>query len=206
MSNIVHVDDKLESPTYDKIKKIEEVGKLHVKGYSNSDIAEYLSIRPATVKVYVNEYLAILRKTSEENPFFLEEVQYNTLKALEGMNEVSKEAWETVEIATENGMVSARIQALKLAGDMEDKKAKLLKLMGGNGPDGEYLARMQKAESVNILLSQVIKEVIADCEHCRMKARARLQEAFAMMESEGFDDPQQAADHLDFEEAEIVED
>ena len=32
------------SETYDKMKKIQEVGVLHLKGYNNSDIAELLDL------------------------------------------------------------------------------------------------------------------------------------------------------------------
>lgn len=195
------------TPTFDKFKAIQEAGKLHLKGYSNIDIGEVLGLSTKVVKGYVAEYVGILKQLGEENPYFLEEIQFNTLKALDEMNEISKEAWETVEIATQAGMVGARIQALKLALDVGTKKANLHQLMGGTNSDGDYIARMQKAESVNILLSKVIRDVISDCEECRYKARGMLREAFALMEQseeEGFDSAEHAAEHLDFEDAEVV--
>jgi hypothetical protein len=192
--------------TYDKFKAIQEAGKLHIKGYSNVDIGEVLQIDTRTAKSYVQEYLDIVKQVGEDNPYFLEEIQFNTLKALDEMNEISKEAWETVEIATEAGMVGSRIQALKLALDVGVKKANLHQLMGGTNSDGEYIARMQKAENVNLLLSKIIRDVISDCEVCRTKARGMLKEAFAMMEEpdEGFSSAEDAADHLNFEDAEVV--
>lgn len=195
------------SPTFDKMNMIQEAGKLSLKGYSNKDISEVLNITAKTAKSYVDEYIAILKKIGEDNPYFLEEIQFNTIKSLEEMNEISKEAWETVEIATNEGMVTARIQALKLALDVGVKKANLHQLMGGTNSDGDYIARMQKAESVNILLSKVIRDVVAECEVCRTKSRDMLREAFAMMEQEGtgFDSADEAAEHLDFEDAEVVD-
>jgi hypothetical protein len=192
--------------TYDKFKAIQEAGKLHIKGYTNVDIGEVLQIDTRTAKAYVQEYLDIVKQVGEDNPYFLEEIQFNTLKALDEMNEISKEAWETVEIATEAGMVGSRIQALKLALDVGVKKANLHQLMGGTNSDGEYIARMQKAENVNLLLSKIIRDVISECESCRTKARGMLKEAFAMMEEsgEGFSSAEDAADHLNFEDAEVV--
>lgn len=194
------------SETYDKMKKIQEVGVLHLKGYNNSDIAELLDLDTRVVKRFISEYLGILKAIGDDNPYFLEDLQYNTLKFLSEFNELSKEAWETVEIATREGMLGIRLQALKLAGDMATKKANLHQLMtGASSSDGEYIARMQKAESVNGILSKVLRDVVSDCEVCRPKARQLLREAFAMMESEGFESAEEAADSLDFENGEVVD-
>jgi len=47
---------------------------------------------------------------------------------------------------------------------------------------------MQKAESVNQMLSRVIKDVVSECESCREKARLLLQEAMSLMEEETVED------------------
>lgn len=190
---------------FDKAKKVEHVGLLHLKGYSNSDIAELESISAPTVREYVSQYKIFLENQAEDDPYFLEKVQFNTIKALAEFDEISKEAWETVEIATREGMVSARNQALKLCLDIATKKAQLHQLMGTAKTDGEYIARMQKAETVNQIISKVIRDVVANCEDCKEKARPMLREAFSMMNDETFESPEQAAETLDFEDAEVVE-
>ena len=142
----------------DKIKDVEEVGLLHVKGYSKNEIATLMSLSVNEVKEYIQEYKLILNRSAEDDPYFLERVQFNTLKALQEFDELSKEAWETINIATDHGMVAARIQAIKLAGEIATKKAQLHKLMGaGNQADTEYIQRMQKAENVNQILSKILK-------------------------------------------------
>jgi len=190
---------------FDKAKKVEQVGLLHLKGYSIADIAELESISPNTVRDYISQYKHYLENRAEDDPYFLEKVQYNTVKALAEFDEISKEAWETVEIATREGMVAGRNQALKLCLDIATKKAQLHQLMGGTKTDGEYIARMQKAETVNQIISKVIKDIVADCEVCKPKARKALQEAFAMMNSDDIDQSVDEDEVLDVEDAEIVE-
>jgi predicted transcriptional regulator/bacterioferritin-associated ferredoxin len=203
---MTHELERQEPEVYTRMKLIEEVGLYHLKGYRNSEIQEVLGISNSDVKKYIVEYKGLLEKAAEDNPYFLEEVQFNTLRVMAELNDISKEIWESVELATQQGMVGARNQALKLALDSNAKKAQLLNLMGAGGGDAEYIARMQKAETVNQIISKVIRDVISDCDHCRNRARPMLREAFAMMNEEGFEDAQAAADHLDFENGDIVED
>lgn len=165
----------------DKIKDVEQVGILHVKGYSMREISTLMSIPVNDIKDYIEEYKLILNRTIEEDPFFLEKVQFNTIKALTEFDELSKEAWETINIATDNGMVAARIQAIKLAGELATKKAQLHKLMGGNQTDGEYIARMQKAENVNQILSKILRDVISKYPDIAEEVRKELEIAFEIM-------------------------
>lgn len=167
----------------EELRLVEEAGTLSIKGYNYSNIAELLDLTPYKAKQYVQEYFRIIKNEAEEDPYFLERVQQNTLRFLNELDEISKEAWETVNVATDNGMITARTQALKLALEVTTKKAQLHQLMGGSKPDSEYIARMQKAESVNQILSEVLRDVISDCERCRDMARVKLAEAFSLMDA-----------------------
>jgi len=169
----------------DKIKDIEEVGLLFVKGYSKSEIGTLMTLTPNEVKEYIEEYKLFLNKSAEEDPYFLERIQFNTLKALQEFDELSKEAWETINIATDHGMVAARIQAIKLAGEIATKKAQLHKLMGGgNQADTEYIQRMQKAENVNQILSKILRDVISKHPTIAEEVRRELEIAFQIMGKE----------------------
>lgn len=170
----------------DKIREIEETGILHIKGYKNSEISSLLGINVSEVKNNIDEYKKIISKQAEDDPYFLERVQYNTIKALTEFDELSKEAWETISIATDHGMVSARIQAIKLAGELAKNKAQLHKLMGNQTSDGDYIARMQKAESVNNILSRVLRDVISKFPEVADEVRRELAIAFEIM---GDDEP-----------------
>lgn len=179
MSNLESFEDK---NIIDKLKDVEKVGMLHIKGYSNHEIASLMSLSIREVKGNIEQYKSIINKQAEEDPYFLERIQYNTIKALNEFDEISKEAWETVSIATDHGMVAQRLQALKLAGDIATKKAQLHKLMStGSGADGEYIQRMQKAENVNQILSKILRDVIAKHPVIAEEVRKELSIAFQLM-------------------------
>ena len=179
MSDIEPVKEKT---LFDKIRDVEDVGLLHVKGYSNHEIASLLAMSSNDVKVYIEEYKKILNRKADDDPYFLERVQFNTIKALKEFDELSKEAWETINIATDHGMVAARIQAIKLAGELATKKAQLHKLMVGNNSDAEYIGRMQKAENVNQMLSRVLRDVISKFPEVADAVRRELSTAFEILE------------------------
>jgi hypothetical protein len=178
MSNIEPVKEKT---ILEKVKDIEDVGLLFVKGYSYHEIATLLSLSVTNAKEYVQEYKRIIEKQAEDDPYFLERVQFNTIKALQEFDQLSKEAWETVNIATDHGMVPARIQALKLCGELASKKAQLMKLMGNANSDSNYIARMQKAENVNQILSKILRDVISKYPDIAEEVRQELAIAFEIM-------------------------
>lgn len=180
MSNLETVKKSL----IEKIKDVEKVGLLHVKGYTKSEIASLMALPVDDVRDYIEEYRLILNQKAEEDPYFLERVQFNTIKALQEFDSLSKEAWETITIATDHGMIAARIQAIKLAGELATKKAQLHKLMGGNQADSEYIARMQKAENVNQILSKILRDVIGKHPIIAEQVRKELELAFQIMGKE----------------------
>ena len=200
MSNI---EPSREKSLIDKIKDVEQVGLLHVKGYSNREIAALMTLKVNEVEDYIDEYKTILNKTVEQDPYFLERVQFNTVKALQEFDQLSKEAWETINIATDNGMVAARIQAIKLAGEIASKKAQLHKLLGGNQADGEYIARMQKAENVNQILSKILRDVISKHPSIAEEVRKELEIAFEIMSGERVDLSTDNKDVIDVEGSEF---
>ena len=108
-------------------------------------------------------------------------VKDKTIKALNEFDQLSKEAWETVNIATDHGIIPARIQAIKLAGEIATKKAQLHKLMGATQSDGQFIARMQKAENVNQILSRILRDVIFKYPNIAEEVRKELQIAFDIM-------------------------
>jgi hypothetical protein len=69
---------------------------------------------------------------------------------------------------------------LKVHGAFEQQRANLLQLMGAR-MDGGMQARMQKAEEVNGMLADVIKEVVSTCPQCKLEVQVRLAEAFSRM-------------------------
>lgn len=198
MSDIEPHVESVPDTILDRAEQVEQVGLLYLKGYRISEIAEIENLNRKTVESYVEQYKDWINRKVDDDPYFLERVQHNTLKALSEVDEISKEAWETVEIATREGMVSARTQAIKLCLDIATKKAQLNQLLGGNNKaDAEYIARMQRAETVNQMVSNAVRDVVAHCEDCRDKLRPILREVFSMMNEDT---------NTNIVDAEIVED
>lgn len=186
----------------ERAARCEEVGLMRLKGYTWQDIAEAKDISPRLAKQLADEYTQLIAESAQNDPDFMDRIQENTLRFLKEFEEISKEAWETVNIATDAGMVTARINALKLSKEVAETKARLLQLLGAKVDSG-YMARMQRAENVNQILSNVIREIVADCDHCRAEAQIALREAFAVMGEQ-----ERALDARDIEESaiEVVDD
>jgi hypothetical protein len=187
MSEIVLPDD---TPRFiEEMADVEEAGKLRQKGYSFTDISDKMECSPARAKELVDEYRKYIKYSAEQDPYFLEKTQLNTLSMLSELEDISKEAWESVEIATQHGMVSARTQAIKLALEILSKKSQLFQLTGQQGTDTDYIARMQKAELVNQVVTKIIREIVAECPRCSELSRVQLAEAFEIMsEDENVED------------------
>ena len=166
----------------DRLELVDQIGTYHIKGYSTTEIASLMDMQRTEIREYVTEFKLILNRQAESDPYFLERVQLNTIKALSEFDEIGKESWETVNIATDHGMVSARIQALKLCAEVAHKKAQLHQLMNSNQTDVEYVARMQRAESVNNLLSKIIRDVISQYPEIRDKVQRDLADAFEILD------------------------
>ena len=187
MTTDLETTESQPSSIVNELDDIEEAGLMYIKGYKISEISTVMNITAKRARKHINDYKQVLSRRSEEDPYFLEKVQYNTLKALDEFDEVSKEAWETVTIATDHGMISARVQALKLAMEVASKKAQLHHLLGGNNADVEYVARMQRAESVNQILSKILRETISKFPEIAEEVRNELAMAFELMENSDMD-------------------
>jgi predicted transcriptional regulator len=169
--------------TIERLELIEQVGDLHLKSYKPSEIARNLGISPAQAKHYIAQYQELLRRRVNEDPDFLDRVADNTFEALERLDGLVKEAWETYETAKNNDLINQQINLLKVAGAFEQQRANLLQLMGAKMDSG-MTARMQRAEQVNSIVARIIKEVVSDCDHCKVEVMPRLAEAFAKMNQE----------------------
>lgn len=188
-----HTD--IEMPeTLQRLARINEAGTLRLKGYSVSDIAEILEVGTTAARSLIREFDQMVEYQINSDPYFLEKIQQHTFRSLMQLDEISKETWETINVATDNGMVTTRLQGLKLALELASKRAQLLQLTGQQRADTEYIAKMQKVESVNQMLSGILRDVISECPQCREQARVKLAEAFELM------------DNAEPEDAEVVDD
>jgi hypothetical protein len=80
----------------DRLELVDQIGTYHIKGYNITEIASLMDMQRTEVREYVNEFKLILNRQAESDPYFLERVQLNTIKALSEFDEIGKESWETV--------------------------------------------------------------------------------------------------------------
>lgn len=190
--------------TIERLELLEQVGDLHLKSYKPSEIARSLGISPAQAKHYIVQYQELLRKRVNSDPDFLDRVAENTIEALHRLDNLVKEAWETYDTAKDNDMINQQINLLKVAGGLEQQRANLLQLMGAKMDSG-MMARMSRAETVNGIVTRIIKEVVGECEHCKALVMPRLAEAFSMMNQGEEAVDMQPIEDDDIEEAIIVD-
>lgn len=163
-----------------KLDTLEKVGELYLKSYKPAEIARRLNISPAQAKSYIEDYKAVVDKKFQNDPEFLDRIGENTILAIERMEAIVAETWATYETAKNNDMINQQINLLKLSATHEQQLSNLLQLAGAKVDSG-VMARMQKAERVNEIVTRVIKEVVGDCPRCRVEVMPRLAEAFDLM-------------------------
>jgi hypothetical protein len=181
---------------YDAFQRCYE---MFLKGFKPIEIAKELDIPLTQVKRNIEEYKQAIISRTEADPDYLDRVAENTLKALDEMDLLLREAWLLHDKAKEFEMVNSQLNALKVLDAMVDRKAKLLQLMGARA-DGGNSAKMQRLEQVNEIVTKVLKETVSDCAHCKPKVQIELARAFSLLDmQEEQEDPQPF-----IEEAEIV--
>lgn len=186
-----------------QIDDMERVADLHLKGYKPAEIGRALQLSTVQVKRYIDSYQQYISNRIDEDPEFMDRLQENTLAALDKFDMLIREAWETYETAKGADMLTQQLNGIKIIKELEIERAKLLQLMGAKVDSG-MLARMNKAEKVNEIVSRVIKEQISQCPKCKLEIMPRLAEAFDLMnKSEEIIDIVPMED--DIEEADIEE-
>ena len=83
------------SNAVERYDEIDQASRLWLKGHNYSQIARSLSITPTAAKNLINDYKKIIENQAADDPDFLDRLQENTLRALDEMNIITKEAWDT---------------------------------------------------------------------------------------------------------------
>ena len=187
-----------------QIDDLERVAELQIKGYKPPEIARALGLSTVQVKRLITANKEIIVNRVQDDPEFMDRLQENTIEALDKFDLLLKEAWETYDTAKSMDMINQQLVAIKTIKELEIERAKLLQLMGAKVDSG-MLARMNKAEKVNAIVSGIIKDVVSSCPRCKPEAMMALAEAFTIMErgEEVVDvEPQEYIDVEEVEESE----
>jgi hypothetical protein len=153
----------------DRIDKMNKVVERYLKGDNPTAIAKQTGMRRADVLGYIEEYKEIARND--------EEVKGRAREALrsadEHINMIIARSWETVEQADKADDIRTKAGILKNLADIEGKRVEMLQKAGmyDDAALGDELADMEQKQE---MLIKILREVTADCEHCKYEVAKRL--------------------------------
>jgi len=154
----------------DQYARMDKMANLWLKGERNpTAIAKQLGLKRAEVLSLIEEFKQIARND--------EEVKHRAKEALheadESLNMVLKRSWETVEQADDAGDLKTKATVLKNIADVEGRRVDMLQKAGlyDDAALGDELAEMEEKQQ---MLIAILKEVTADCSHCKIEVARRL--------------------------------
>lgn len=164
----------------EKAELIQEIAQMSMRGKTQADIAREKGISTVTVRAYIDQWQGYVKDKATSDPELLDRFLENSLQFIENFDLLIKNAWEVHEEAKEAGVVTARLQAIKVIQELTAQKARLYQLLGPR-VDTNYLEKAKRAERVNDILSHIIQDTVRDCDVCMPLVWERLQEAFSLM-------------------------
>jgi len=154
----------------DRWERINTVASEFLKGNTNpTDIARSTGFKRADVVEYLEEWRYVIKSDRQ--------VQIRAREALTGADQhysmLIKEAWSVVEEATQSAQLNQKTAALKLIADVQQKQIDMLQ-KAGMLDNNEMAERIIESEERQEVIMSVIRDVVSDCDHCKMQVAERL--------------------------------
>ena len=160
---------------FDRMNKV--VGEL-LKGNTPTQIASLTGFKRAEVVELIDEWKGVVRNDNT--------ARERAKEAVSGADQhyamLIKEAWKTVEDADQAGQLNVKATALKLIADIEAKRIGMLQEVGllDNAELATQLAETERKQDV---LVKILKEVTAQCSHCKLEVAKRLSQITGIVEA-----------------------
>ncbi len=167
--------EKRSKNQFELAEKANEVVRLYMQGRPKTKIANELGVSMSFIEKSLADWDDYIAAKAENDPGFLERYLEHIFKFDEEIRMLSDHAWDVVNVADENGAMSTKLQALRLAKDLMEAKARIFQLLSPRMESG-YVERIKKVERVNAVLSEIISTTISTCERCSSLAWNRLEE------------------------------
>ena len=158
----------------DIVLHIEEVNKVaseYIKGNDESAISKALDIPRNRVVKLLNEWRGMISNN--------EVIRARAREALAGAdqhyNQLIKKAYEVVEDADQTQNLGAKTNALKLILDIEQKRIDMLQ-KAGLLENKELADQLIEQERKQDILLGILKDVVGNCNHCKIEVARRLAE------------------------------
>ena len=169
MSNEIELKDHFD----DMNRVVEEL----LKGTPPKDISSRLGISRANVMQHIAEWKEIIHNDTN--------IHARAREALAGADQhyamLIQKSWETAEQADSNQQYAVKVQALKLAADIETKRLDALN-KAGVLENSELAEQVVETERKQKILTEILRDVVADCEHCKYEVAKRLSMATNQVE------------------------
>lgn len=151
-------------------EKIAKVVEEFLKGnVSPTSIAKTLSMPRLEVIEALNEWRAIVANNST--------VHERAREALAAADQhyamLIKEAWRTIDDADQAGDLRTKATAIKLVSDIEGKRIEMLQ-KAGLLENNEMASMIAETEQKQEVLAGILRDVVADCDKCRLEVKKRL--------------------------------
>ena len=155
-------------------RQVEEL----LKGSTPAQIAKTLEL----TRVQVDNHITTWKELVQDNNAIKARAKEALAGADEHYNMLIKEAWRTVEQADMQDALNVKAQSLKLIADIEAKRIDMLNKAGvleNNDITDQILDSERKQE----ILVNILKEVTANCDHCKWEVSRRLSQVTGQVEA-----------------------
>lgn len=162
----------------ERIERMNEVVTALLKGGNPTQIARDLGLKRGEVVQYIEEWKSV----AQNNKY----IQGRAQEALNGMDEhyalIIKELWSSVSEADMADDYKAKATILKGIADVEGKRVDLLQKAGllNNTEIGDEVLEMERKQQI---LIGILREVTADCPHCKVEVARRLSQVTGKAET-----------------------
>lgn len=154
----------------DRYEQINKVAQMYIKGTTNpTTISKELGIKRAEAIELLEEWREIARGNDDIKDQAAEALQ----AGIQHYSMIVERFWETVEQADTAADYKTKNSILKNIADVEAKKIDMLQKAGlyDDASIGDELAEMEEKQAI---LVAILKEVTANCDHCKLEVARRL--------------------------------
>lgn len=144
-------------------------------GYSNADVSRRLRCHPDTSARYRRKYEEHLRSEVSENPGLISDVLGNTLRTLEEIDLVRKDAWHRLRAHSDHDCYECGCSlpmpvqsATQLHGTILKAQEQRIKLFGLLGVKQEYFIHVQNIQIIQNKILEFMASELCDSDRMRL--------------------------------------
>lgn len=151
------------------METMDKVMELYFKSVHPKTIGQQLNMTQGQVRNYIDEWKQYAMSSRSLTDRAAEVVH----QADGHFGQIIDAAWQVVDTAEQAGEMRNQISALGLAASTEEKRVKMLK-EAGVLDNLELANQVAETEEKAEKIVAILKEVTAECDHCREEVRRRL--------------------------------